>query len=89
MKGSPGRSRFSHRNDGCGGPRLKQAVPEGLNLMEKTHAGAVHEGLSAMGGPHTGAREQYGREGMVKRSCYGLSKAAMTLCATQGEETEV
>lgn len=65
MKGSPGRSRFSHRNDGCEGPTLKQAVLEGLNLVEKTHGEAAHEGLSAMGGfPHWSKETvQEGRNG--------------------------
>jgi len=34
---------------------LEQPVPEGLHLMEGTHAGAVHEELQPMGRTHAGA----------------------------------
>lgn len=93
-KRSPGRSRFSHRSNGCGGPTLKQAVPEGLNLVEKTHAEAFHEGLSAMGGPHSGAREYVngvweGRNGKEELLWTDQSLHSLTLCATRGEEIPV
>ncbi|GAB0187278.1 hypothetical protein GRJ2_001193100 [Grus japonensis] len=34
------------------GPTLEQSVPEGLHLMEETHAGAVHEELQPVGRTH-------------------------------------
>jgi len=60
VKRSPRRSRFSGRNCGHGGPMLEQSGPEELNLMESSHTGAVHEGLSPVGGTHAGAGGQCG-----------------------------
>jgi len=61
LEQAPGRScglwRGAHNGAGflagpvaCGGPRLKQSVPGGLHCVERTHAGAVHEGLKSVGG---------------------------------------
>jgi len=38
----------------AGGPRLEQAVPEGLHPVGRTHAGAVREELHPVGRTHIG-----------------------------------
>jgi len=69
---SPGRSSFSAGPVLHGGPTLEQPVLEGLNPMERNHAGAVLEGLQPEGSAHAGAGEKY-EEAVAERSCHGLT----------------
>ncbi|PKU42932.1 rna-directed dna polymerase from mobile element hypothetical protein [Limosa lapponica baueri] len=46
---------FLAGNVAHGESKLEQSVPEGLHLVERTHAGAVHEELQPVGRFHVGA----------------------------------
>lgn len=88
MEISPHRNRFSGRNcDPTGELTPEQFVPDGLQPVERTHAGETLE-LQPMGmtmleklvkvcilweGSHTEAGEKCEQEGVAKMNCYELT----------------
>ena len=70
---SPSRNRFSGRNCSPRGTALEQSVPEGLYLMEQTHAGAVCKGLYSMGGTPRWSRSTLWEEKSTEMKCYELT----------------